>query len=44
LASRTSLALHLFPRRLMAIGLLVALVEVIAGTLAGAWLYHEEAT
>jgi len=28
----------------MAIGLSVALVEVIAGTLAGAWLYHEEAT
>ena len=42
LASVTPLALHLFPRRLMAIGLAVGLVEVIAGTLAGAWLYREE--
>ena len=44
LASVTPLALHPFPRRLMAIGLVVGLVEVIAGTLAGAWLYHEETT
>ena len=42
LASVTPLALHLFPRRLMAVGLAVGLVEVIAGTLAGAWLYREE--
>src|SRR6266568_853912 len=42
LASVTPLALHLFPRRLMAIGLAVGLVEVLAGTLAGAWLYREE--
>ena len=42
LASVTPLALHLFPRHLMAIGLAVGLVEVIAGTLAGAWLYREE--
>ena len=42
LASVTPFALDLFPRRLMAIGLAVGLVEVIAGTLAGAWLYREE--
>ena len=42
LAAVTPLALHLFPRRLMAIGLAVGLVEVIVGTLAGAWLYREE--
>ena len=42
LASVTPIALHLFPRHIMAIGLAVGLVEVIAGTLAGAWLYREE--
>ena len=42
LASVTPIALHLFPRHLMAIGLAVGLIEVIAGTLAGAWLYREE--
>ncbi len=42
LASVTPLALHLFPRRLMAIGLAVGLVEVIIGTIAGAWLYREQ--
>jgi len=42
LASVTPIALHLFPRHVMAIGLAVGLVEVIAGTLAGAWLYREE--
>jgi|SRR5438094_6880745 len=44
LASVTPLALHLFPRRLMAVGLAVGLVEVIVGTLAGAWLYREQTT
>jgi hypothetical protein len=42
LAAVTPFALHLFPERLMAVGLAVGLVEVIAGTLAGAWLYREE--
>jgi hypothetical protein len=42
LAAVTPLALHLFPGRLMAVGLAVGLVEVIAGTLAGAWLYREK--
>ena len=44
LASVTPIALHLFPRRLMAVGLAVGLVEVIVGTLAGAWLYREQTT
>ena len=42
LAAVTPIALHLFPRRLMAIFLAVGLVEVIIGTIAGAWLYREE--
>jgi hypothetical protein len=42
LAAATPLALNLFPPRLMVIGLTVGLVEVIVGTLAGAWLYREE--
>ncbi len=41
LAAVTPVALHLFPRRLLAVGLAVGLVEAIAGTLAGAWLYRE---
>jgi hypothetical protein len=42
LAAVTPIALHLFPRHLTAIGLVVGLVEVLVGTLAGAWLYREE--
>jgi MFS family permease len=42
LAAATPLALHLFPRRIIAIGLAVGLVEVIIGTLVGGWLYREE--
>jgi hypothetical protein len=42
LAAVTPIALHLFPRHIMAIGLAVGLVEVLVGTVAGAWLYHEE--
>ena len=42
LSSVTPIALHLFPSRLMAVGLTVGLVEVLAATLAGAWLYREE--
>jgi len=41
LAAVTPLALKLFPTRIMAIGLAVGLVEVIVGTLVGAWLYRE---
>jgi hypothetical protein len=41
LASVTPLALQLFPKYLMAIGLVVGLVEVLVGTIAGAWLYRE---
>lgn len=41
LASVTPIALNLFPARLMVIGLAVGLVEVLVGTLVGAWLYRE---
>ncbi|MGD0201356.1 MAG: hypothetical protein ABSD27_11460 [Bryobacteraceae bacterium] len=37
----TPMVLHLFPRRLMAIGVLVGLVEAVLGAVAGAWLYKE---
>jgi hypothetical protein len=40
LASVMPLALNLFPGRLMLIGLAIGLVEAIAGTMAGAWLYQ----
>lgn len=35
-------ALHLFPHRLIAIGTLVGLVEVIIGSIAGAAIYKEQ--
>ncbi len=41
LAAVGPIALHLFPRQIIAIGLAVGLVEVLVGTLAGAWLYRE---
>ena len=44
LASVTPIALHIFPRHIMAIGLAVGLVEVLVGTVAGAWLYREATT
>jgi uncharacterized membrane protein len=37
----TPVVLHIFPRRLMAIGVLVGLVEAVLGAVAGAWLYKE---
>jgi hypothetical protein len=36
-------AMGLFPTRLLAIGTIVGLVEIIAGSLCGAWLYKEQA-
>jgi hypothetical protein len=33
--------MHMFPRRLIAIGLVWGLVEVIVATIAGAWAYTE---
>lgn len=33
--------MHLFPHRLMAIGTLVGLVEIVLASIAGAWLYKE---
>ena len=41
LAAVGPIALHLFPGHIMAIGLAVGLVEVLVGTVAGAWLYRE---
>ena len=34
-------AMHLFRYRLIAVGVVLALVEIIIGTVAGAWLYKE---
>lgn len=36
-------ALHLFRYHLIAIGVVVAFVEILVGTVAGAWLYKERA-
>jgi MFS family permease len=44
LAAVTPIALNLFPPGVMVMGLAVGLVEVILGTLAGAWIYREETT
>jgi hypothetical protein len=33
--------LRLFPRRLLVIGCIVGLVEIIAASVVGAWLYKE---
>jgi hypothetical protein len=41
LTSVTPFLLHLYPRRILAMGLTVRLVEVLLATLAGAWLYRE---
>jgi hypothetical protein len=41
LASVMPIALHIFPRYIMAIGLAVGLVEVLVGAVTGAWLYRE---
>jgi hypothetical protein len=44
LAAVTPFALKLFPASVIAIGLVVGLVEVIAGTLVGAKIYREVGT
>ncbi|MBI3645305.1 MAG: hypothetical protein HY233_05015 [Acidobacteriales bacterium] len=43
LAGIAPLVTHILPRRLMAIGIAVGLIEVIVAALAGAWFYREEA-
>jgi uncharacterized membrane protein len=43
LASIAPMVLHILPRRLMAIAILVGLVEVVVGAVVGAWLYTEKA-
>ena len=42
LASVTPMVMHLFPRRLMAIGIAVGLVELIVAAVVGAAVYKEE--
>jgi hypothetical protein len=42
LPSIAPMVLHILPRRLMAIGIVVGLGEVLVGALAGAWLYKED--
>jgi hypothetical protein len=42
LTSVTSFLLNLFPRRILAIGFTVGLVEVLLATLVGAWLCRWE--
>ena len=41
LAMITPAALHLFRYRLIAIGVVLGLVEIVIGTVVGAWLYKE---
>ena len=41
LAMMAPIAMHLFRYRLMAIDIVLTLVEIVAGTVAGAWLYKE---
>jgi hypothetical protein len=40
LAAVAPVVMQLFPKRLMLIGLAVGLVEAVAGTIAGAWIYR----
>lgn len=44
LASMEPVALHLFSRRLYAIGVAGALIEIVLATLIGAWLYKDRET
>ena len=41
LASVPPIVLNLFPGRMMVVGLVVGLVEILVATLLGAWLYRE---
>ncbi len=41
LASVAPFALHLFPYHVMLHGIVVGLVEMVLGTIIGAWLYQE---
>jgi hypothetical protein len=43
LPSVSAVAMHLFPNHLMGIDLLLTLVEMVLGTVIGAWLYKEAA-
>jgi uncharacterized protein YacL len=43
LANLSNYPMGLFPARLLVITSIVALIEIVLGTLAGAWVYKEEA-
>jgi hypothetical protein len=43
LAAVAPFAMHLFPYHLMGIGIVLGLVEIVGGTVIGAWLYKEPA-
>jgi hypothetical protein len=43
LGSIPAVAIHLFPYHLIGIGIVVSLIEDVAGTILGAWLYREPA-
>ena len=43
LPSVSAVAMHLFPHHLMLFGILLGLVEIVAGAVIGAWLYKEPA-
>lgn len=42
LAGVPPMVLHILPRRLMAIGIAVGLIEMVVAALVGAWLYKED--
>jgi len=44
LASVVPMALHMLPRRLYSLSIAGALLEIVLGTLAGAWLYKDART
>jgi len=41
LSTLGQMPLGLFPKRLLVLGGIVGLVEIVVGSLAGAWLYKE---
>jgi hypothetical protein len=42
ISNLSTYSMGLFPRRLLAIGTIVALVEIVVGTVVGAWVYKEK--
>jgi hypothetical protein len=42
ISNLSTYSMGLFPRRLLAIATIVALVEIVVGTVVGAWVYKEK--